>query len=86
MVLRAFVSVNTTKPPFEVADVFRQFGDAYRQQYRLSHQQRKVFNAIIQCRTAALGGHVDECLECGRLRISYNPCNDRHCPKCGAFG
>ncbi|MFQ5814524.1 MAG: transposase zinc-binding domain-containing protein, partial [Anaerolineae bacterium] len=70
---------------FEVADVLRQFGDAYREQHPLSYQQRKVFNAIIRCRTAALGGHVDECLECGRLRISYNPCNDRHCPKCGAF-
>jgi len=85
MVLHAFVAVGTTKPQYEVADVFRQYGDDYRRQYRLSYEQRKVFNAIIQCRTAALGGHVDECLECGRLRISYNACNDRHRPKCGAF-
>jgi hypothetical protein len=56
MLLQAFVAVGTTKSQYEVADVFRQFGDAYRKQYRLSYQQRKVFNAIIQCRTAALGG------------------------------
>jgi len=56
MLLQAFVAVGTTKPRYEVADVFRQFGEAYRRQYRLSYEQCKVFNAIIQCRTAALGG------------------------------
>ena len=85
MLLQAFVAVGTTKAPFEVADVFRQFGEAYRQHYPLSYAQRKVMNAILRCRTAALGGHVEECPACGRLRISYNPCNNRHCPKCGAF-
>lgn len=85
MFLQALVAVGTTKRPFEVADVFRQFGAAYRRQFRLSYEQRRVMEAIVACRTAALGGHVDECPECGRLRISYNPCNDRHCPRCGAF-
>lgn len=68
-----------------MADVFRQFGDAYRAQYVVTYEQRRVINDIVQCRTAELGGHVDECPECGGLRISYNPCNNRHCPKCGAF-
>ena len=68
----------------EVADVFRRYGDAYRQQHgcSLSTAQRRVMTAIEQCRTAALGGHVEQCDACGHQRISYNSCRNRHCPKC----
>jgi hypothetical protein len=85
MLFQAFVAVGTPKRPFEVADVFRQFGDDYRAQYPLSSEQRQALRDILNCRTAALGGHVDACPECGGIRISYNPCNNRHCPQCGAF-
>ena len=72
------------RPSFEVADVFRQYGGAYRQEHgdALSSAQRRVMHAIEVCRTAALGGHVEECDECGHQRISYNSCANRHCPKC----
>src|SRR5271166_6611996 len=68
----------------EVADVFRRYGDAYRQQHgcSLSTAQRRVMTAIEQCRTAALGGHVEQCDTCGHQRICYNSCRNRHCPKC----
>ena len=70
------------RPRFELADVIDQFGAAYEGRHRLSRQQRKVLRAISRCRTAALGGHVDECSACGQVEISYNSCRDRHCPKC----
>jgi hypothetical protein len=68
----------------EVAEVFRRYGDAYRQQHgsSLSTPQRRVMSAIEQCRTAALGGHVEQCDACGHQRIAYNSCRNRHCPKC----
>src|SRR5690349_980443 len=68
----------------EIADVFRRYGDAYRERHdaTLPTAQRRVMTAIERCRTAALGGHVDQCDECGHLRISYNSCRNRHCPKC----
>jgi hypothetical protein len=68
----------------EVADVFRRYGEAYRQQHgaSLSTAQRRVMTAIEQCRTAALGGHVEQCDACGHQRICYNSCRNRHCPKC----
>src|SRR5438132_10259567 len=68
----------------EVADVFRRYGDAYRQQQgaSLSTAQRRVMTAIERCRTAALGGHVEQCDACGHQRICYNSCRNRHCPKC----
>ena len=77
--------VETEKPAYELADIFRLYGDEYRQQYHVSQEQRLVMRDIVQCRTAALGGHVDECDTCGGLRISYNSCRNRHCPKCGAL-
>lgn len=73
------------RPAVEVADVLRQFGEAYRSSHRLSAEQRQAMWDIEQCRTAALGGHVDACDSCGALRISYNSCGNRHCPKCGAL-
>lgn len=68
----------------EVADVFRRYGDAYREQHgaSLCRAQRRVMTAIELCRTAALGGHVEQCDQCGHQRISFNSCRDRHCPKC----
>jgi hypothetical protein len=70
------------RPTLEVADIFRRYGDAYRQQESLSPAQRRVMGAIETCRTAALGGHVEECDACGHQRIAYNSCANRHCPKC----
>jgi hypothetical protein len=70
----------------EVADIFRAMGPSYRlaQAGRLSLDQLKVMSAIQNCRTAALGGHVDGCDDCGYLRVAYNSCRNRHCPKCQA--
>ncbi|MBW1792716.1 MAG: IS91 family transposase [Deltaproteobacteria bacterium] len=66
----------------EVADVFHLYGEQYRQSNSLSYEQIKVMRHIEICRTAALGGHVEQCDKCGFERISYNSCRDRHCPKC----
>ncbi len=68
----------------EVADIFRVAGPAYRaaRAGRLSLHQLKVMSAIEHCRTAALGGHVEACEDCGHQRIAYNSCRNRHCPKC----
>jgi hypothetical protein len=68
----------------EVADIFRAAGSAYRAAHagHLSLAQLKVMSAIENCRTAALGGHVEACEDCGQWRIAYNSCRNRHCPKC----
>ena len=68
----------------EVADIFRAAGPAYRatQAGHLSLVQLKVMTAIENCRTAALGGHIEACTDCGHWRIAYNSCRNRHCPKC----
>lgn len=68
----------------EVADVFRQIGPAYRQEHAdaLSGGQLRVMRDIERCRTAALGGHVEQCDACGHRRVSFNSCRNRHCPKC----
>ena len=68
----------------EVADVFRVAGPAYRAAHagHLSLHQLKVMSAIEHCRTAAMGGHVEACTDCGHWRIAYNSCRNRHCPKC----
>jgi len=66
----------------EVGDIFREYGNLYRQRYRLPLHQHKAMNALARCRTAALGGHRDRCERCGHLKISYNSCRNRHCPKC----
>jgi hypothetical protein len=72
------------RPGLEVADIFRRHGDAFRaaQGGRLSLDQRRVMTAIEVCRTAARGGHVEQCDDCGLVRIAYNSCRNRHCPKC----
>jgi predicted Zn-ribbon and HTH transcriptional regulator len=73
-----------SRPPFEVADIIRMAGSTFRQRYwkALTWPQLKVLNAITRCRTAALGGHRDQCDNCGHEPFSYNSCRNRHCPKC----
>jgi hypothetical protein len=66
----------------EVQDIFNQYGDAYKKNHQLPLHILKAIAAIRSCRTAELGGHADECDECGHIRISYNSCRNRHCPKC----
>ena len=68
----------------EVADVFRAAGPRYRAVHagHLSLHQLKVMSAIEHCRTAAMGGHVEACTDCGHWRIAYNSCRNRHCPRC----
>ncbi len=71
------------RPHLEVADVVRTYGEDYRSVHSPSAAQERVLKNIAHCRTAKLGGHMDECEEgCGFLRVSYNSCRDRHCPKC----
>jgi hypothetical protein len=69
-----------------VADIFRRRGPAWRASHagHVSLGQLKVMSAIERCRTAALGGHVERCEDCAHLRICYNSCRNRHCPKCQA--
>jgi hypothetical protein len=73
-----------TRPPLEVADIFRDHGPAYRcaRAGHLSLGQLKVMSAIESCRTSALGGHVLRCEDCAAIEIAYNSCRNRHCPKC----
>src|ERR1035437_1072861 len=73
-----------SRPPLEVADLIRTAGTAFleRNRHWLSGKHSKVLLAIARCRTAALGGHLDECTRCGHRAISYNSCRNRHCPKC----
>lgn len=68
----------------EVADVFRRHGDAYRLAHvgHISRVEKKIMGAIVACRTPALGGHVEACDDCGVVRVAYNSCRNRHCPKC----
>jgi len=66
----------------ELADILNEYGQKYIDIYGLSPEQLKVLSDITSCRTAKLGGHADVCEECGHLRISYNSCRNRHCPKC----
>src|SRR5205823_821511 len=72
------------RPKLEVADIFRRYGEAYRQQHdgSLSTAQRRVMTAIEVCRTAALGGHLERCDCCNYERPCYDSCGNRHCPKC----
>src|ERR1700745_1718811 len=73
-----------SRPPLEVADIVRAAGEAFieRNRHWLRWKHVKVLRAIERCRTAALGGHLDECTRCGHRAISFNSCTDRHCPKC----
>jgi hypothetical protein len=72
------------RPKLEVADIFRRYGQAYRDKHSasMSTAQRRVMTAIEICRTAALGGQIEQCDACGEQRICYRSCRNRHCPKC----
>ncbi len=72
------------RPALEVADIVRAHGDEFRQAHAtsLSTRQKRVLRSIELCRTAALGGHLEQCDQCGHERNAYNSCADRHCPKC----
>jgi hypothetical protein len=72
------------RPALEVADIVRTHGDRFRQAHAqsLSVGQKLVLRAIELCRTAALGGHLERCDQCGHERNAYNSCANRHCPKC----
>src|SRR5258705_12515325 len=73
-----------SRPPLEVADLVRAAGDAFIERSRtwITWKHVKVLLAIARCRTAALGGHLDQCTRCGHRAISFNSCRNRHCPKC----
>jgi hypothetical protein len=73
-------------PHLELADVFNALGTDFLEADResLSCEQREALRDIVQCRSAALGGHVEQCSECGHQQIAYNSCRNRHCPKCQA--
>jgi hypothetical protein len=76
-----------TRPVWEVADVIGQYGEAFLKKHggHLTAAQKQALHDLERCRTAALGGHVEECLDCGHQRIAYNSCRNRHCPKCQAL-
>lgn len=71
MFFESFVTVGTTKPEFEVADIFREFGTAYQLKYPTSGRQRKVIWNVRNCRTSVLGGYIERCDKCGKFRINY---------------
>ena len=75
-------AARATSRRLDVADIFRAHGAEL---LNRSSQQKRVARAITRCRTAALGGHVQTCEECGHSEIRYNSCRDRHCPKCGGL-
>ena len=70
------------RPRLELAAIVRAQGEAYRRTHRLAPVQRRALRAIATCRTAVLGGHQETCARCGAVRITYNSCRNRHCPKC----
>jgi hypothetical protein len=77
----------SNRPVLEVADVIRTHGAAFRARYgrTLTAEQRQALRDLAACRTAALGGHRERCLDCGHDRPAYNSCRNRHCPKCQAL-
>jgi hypothetical protein len=80
-------SAEPKRPALEVADILRQHGDAFFAKYGsyLTAEQRQAMVDLSLCRTAALGGHIQRCADCGYERIAYNSCRNRHCPKCQAL-
>jgi predicted Zn-ribbon and HTH transcriptional regulator len=74
--------VDDGRPRWDVADIFRLYGDTYRQSHPVSPAQHKVIDALLACRTATLGGYTERCAQCGFERSAYRSCRNRHCPKC----
>jgi len=71
------------QPRIEVADVLDQCWDRVEQaKVKLNTWQIRTLRALKDCRTSALGGHIDSCTSCGHIQLSYNSCRNRHCPKC----
>lgn len=85
MILTSLIDVATVKPSVEIADIFRLHFDEYLKTDHCTPEEFAAANAIMKCRIAAMGGHVRCCDSCGHLQIAYNSCNNRNCPKCGAF-
>jgi hypothetical protein len=75
---------DASAPVHELATIIGQYKASFTAKHQPLKQQLSTLNALQKCRTAALGGHVDGCDNCGHLRISYNSCRNRHCPKCQA--
>ncbi len=75
-------AASATRLALEVADILRERGSAYAETHRLSAQQQRVVDALVNCRTAALGGFKSQCDHCGAVTIQYASCRNRHCPKC----
>jgi hypothetical protein len=75
------------RPTLEVGDIFRKYTTPFLDRFEgvLSTDQRRALKDLALCRTAALGGHVEECDQCGQQRVAYNSCRNRHCPKCQAL-
>ena len=69
----------------DIADIVRAHRPALEASCRLTRSQKRVLTDVAQCRTAALGGHLDRCVACGYEHPSYNSCRNRHCPKCQAL-
>lgn len=67
---------------WEISDVIQKFGNKFLEKHHPNEYQQRVLRALLQCRTSALGGHKEVCNCCGKTRISYNSCGNRHCPKC----
>ena len=80
----AATAAGRERPAYEVADIVRAYGAAYRRTHHVWPVQGMALRAIERCRTAALGGHVEACDACGARRVAYNSCRNRHCPKCQA--
>lgn len=72
----------SSRPKNDIADIFRHAGNRFLENFNASHEQIKVLNRIVACRTAALGGHMDCCPNCDHRQNAYNSCRNRHCPKC----
>ena len=70
------------KPAFELAQAIQYFGREFEKQHSPNAYVKRTLGALLKCRTSALGGHIDKCDTCGHVRISYNSCRNRHCPKC----
>jgi len=70
------------RPRHELAEIIDRFEEDFEHQYLPNSYVRRTLSALKRCRTSSLGGHVDKCDECGHVRISYNSCRNRHCPKC----
>jgi len=70
------------RPAHELAEVIERFETEFNKQHSPNTYVRRTLSALLRCRTSSLGGHIDKCDHCGHIRISYNSCRNRHCPKC----